>query len=55
MGGGRGRDPTFFLGQTEARRAKKNYKGLDIGTELPHEKKKKCTSLGSTAKAGGVL
>ena len=39
MGGGWGRDPTFFLGQTEARRAKKNYKGLDIGTELSHEKK----------------
>ena len=54
MGGGPGRGPTIFLGQTEARRAKKNCKGLDIGTELPHEKKK-CTFLGSTAKVGGVL
>lgn len=40
MGGGPGRGPTIFLGQTEARRAKKNYKRLDIGTEPPREKKK---------------
>ena len=39
MGAGPGRGPTIFLGQTEACRAKKNYKGLDIGTEPPHEKK----------------
>ena len=40
MGAGPGRGPTIFLGQTEARRAKKNCKGLDIGTEPPREKNK---------------